>query len=144
MTLRKATAYKRRARLVVHASSRTTDGVWVLDEPCIGLDVHCEDEELGAAARQALASSRDGVPHPSNWSGVLQPLLAAAGVRSWNTFAKSASCIELEDRDGALFLFPTANLGATEGFERQDALKLECTMANDSTLGATIRKLFQH
>jgi Immunity protein Imm1 len=85
--MRQATAYRRMEHLFVHSSSRTTDGVWILSEPCIKLDEECTDGDLGAAVQACLQGSRTGVPHPTSWGHLLDPLLVLAGEKSWGTLA---------------------------------------------------------
>lgn len=114
--MKAATAYLRKGRFFVHALFRTTDGVWIFAEPCEHLDLACSDRELGDLIQQALDGSRTGVPHPRVWTGLLGPLLKRAGVRSWNAFAKSASCAGVEEALGTVSVTPTRNLGAKGGF----------------------------
>ena len=83
-----ATVYSRSSKLYLHASSRTTDGVWILTEPVVSLDGRASDEEIGSAVQAVLKQSRTGVPHPTNWTQLLTPLLNAARARSWNKFAE--------------------------------------------------------
>lgn len=119
-----ATVFSRSTALIVHPSSRTTDGVWILAEPCVWLSADVSDDALGEAVLAALAASRTDVPHPTNWKGVLQPLLAVAGVTTWAAFAKSALCVHVSldgDGDDTMHVTPTANLGAREGFEELQA-----------------------
>ncbi len=66
---------------------------------------------------ETLNASEEGVPHPTNWSGLLAPLLEIAGVKAWSTFTKGAKSLDLEAEGGRLKVVPTRNLGPREGFE---------------------------
>ena len=140
--MKRATAYIRSNTFVIHASSRTSDGVWILTEPCIRLPTNCSDEQLGNAVLSALGGPEDGVTPPSQWRGLLDPLLNAAGVKSWKTFAKSASCVEIEQNANSLVLIPTINLGPDEGYQASEQ-KTELSLpANGDTIGARLRDVF--
>lgn len=137
-----ATAYRRGSAVLVHPSARTTDGVWILSEPCVRLPSDCSDVELGDAVLSALKGSKSPLPHPTEWKGVLEPLLDAAGVRSWKTFAKCAACVEVAALAGELEFVPTENMGADEGFEANEPDKSIVTLPTSSeVVGATLRKL---
>jgi hypothetical protein len=85
-----ATAYLRKNKVFVHPDARTTDGVWIFWLPVLMQDA-VDGAELDAKILEALANSREGVPHPTDWTGLGEPLLQAAGVKSWNSFAHSAN-----------------------------------------------------
>lgn len=117
LAMKCATVYLFKRDLILHAMSKTTDGVWILNEPCERFAADVAEDMLGAAAKAALQRSRSEVPHPTDFRAVTEPLLRAAGVKSWNTFAKSARCVELEESEpGVLELIPTENKGADDGF----------------------------
>lgn len=140
--MKRATVYRRGPALLVHPSSRTTDGVWILSEPCVRLPSDCSDVEMGNAVLSALEGSKSPVPHPSQWKRVLEPLLKAAGVEAWKTFAKSAVCVEVEAQDGQLEFIPTENLGGDEGFQADESKKTGVTLPTTSeVVGATLRKV---
>ena len=115
--MKRAVVYQRKSKFFVHASSRTTDGVWILAEPCLSADETIDNERLGAMIQTALAGSLGSVPHPTEWAKLLNPLLTQARVKSWNTFAEAATCAEIEKEDGRTMVVPTRNLGVTGGFE---------------------------
>jgi hypothetical protein len=139
--MKRATAYRRAQKLYIHASSKTTDGVWIFQSPCIALGDSCSDFDLGAAVSRALAESRTGVPHPLTFKGLIDPLLLEASVKSWTTFSKGTTCAEIERTEGSVAIVPTRNLGSSEGF----APRTERTVIVDngalSDVGATLRRL---
>ena len=138
--MKRATAYRRKGHFFVHASSRTTDGVWILTEPCVKLDETCSDEDLGEATRAAISASRAGVPHPRNFAGLLDPLLRQAGVKTWSAFAKTATCAEIEADGGKVSVIPTRNLGVDEGFQPDPDRASSADLDDTDSLGAGVRR----
>ena len=138
--MRRVTIYRRKKQFLVHASSRTTNGVWILWDPCLAVPVTSDDRELQRAIRAALDGSRADVPHPRVWKGLLDPLLALAGVKSWSTFSKNASCIEIEEEGSRVILIPTKNLGPDEGFQADASRQIALDSASEE-LGSAVRRL---
>jgi hypothetical protein len=95
-SMKRASVYARRGVMLVCPSSRTTDGVWVVTKPVAVVPGDASDADLGATVKASLDQSAENVPHPDEWDAVLQPLLAAAGVKSWKAFVTGTECIELE------------------------------------------------
>jgi hypothetical protein len=114
--------------------------VWILTEPVVKLDEGCSDGELGEAARAAMSASRTGVPHPQTWAGLLDPLLRLAGVKTWSTFAKSATCAEIEEEGAKVSVIPTRNLGAKEGFQPVPARAHIVDGHATDSIGACVRQ----
>jgi hypothetical protein len=141
--MKRATVYHRKGKFFAHASSQTTAGVWILSEPCLALDDTCTDHELGSALLGALAGSENAVAHPQSWKGLLDPLLTQAGVKSWGTFSKTATCLEVEADAGHIALIPTLNLGVDAGFQADpsQAVSVDAAPAVPAVLGASARKL---
>src|SRR3989338_4755350 len=139
--MKRAIVYQRWSVILVHPSSRTTEGVWILSIPCVRLPTDCSDAELGEARQSALEGSKASVPHPTQWNGVLEPLLKVADVGAWKTFAKSAVCVEVEQEADGLNLIPTINRGINEGF-RVDGPKTKSIAmpVSPDHLGASLRE----
>ena len=114
--MKMATAYMRGERIFLHASCKTTVGVWILCRPVYALN---QDDrgDLGSAILDALDGSQENVPHPTVWKGLFDPILQLAHVKSWNAFAKSAKCVEIEFGTNRVSFLPTRNLGPKDGFE---------------------------
>jgi hypothetical protein len=108
-----ATAYKRRERIFLHASAKTTVGVWILWPPVLAVD---GVSALGQNIRLVLKGSRLNVPHPTSWTGLTGPLLRLANVRTWNAFARSAKCVQIESSADRVAFLPTRNGDTKEGF----------------------------
>jgi hypothetical protein len=114
--MKAAIVYKRADRIYIHALSKTTAGVWIATPPFIQVEGGALSD-LGKSVMEALGGSQPQVPHPTKWGGLLAPLLAQAGVKTWETFIREAQCISLEATEDRLKLIPNRNLGTTEGFE---------------------------
>ena len=69
----------------------------MLTGPCIKLPVSTSTTiELGEAALESLAQSGAIVPHPADLDALPPgPVLASAGVKSWSTFSRGATCLGL-------------------------------------------------
>jgi hypothetical protein len=139
--VKRATIYRREDGFFVHASSRTTDGVWILDDPCLKVEEDAGDNSVGTAIRAALDGSRSGIAHPRTWTGLLESLFRLARVKSWATFAKTAKCAEIEEEGDAITVTPAINLGVDEGFQlgHKQGLVLEATTSVE-VLGANVRR----
>lgn len=111
-----AAAYRIGDAIILHASSRTTAGLWILSTPVLACDAG-DTLQLGKGILAALEGSVDGVPHPTSWKGRFDPVLRLAGVRSWRSFARTASCVEIECEKASMKFEPTRNLGPKEGYE---------------------------
>lgn len=138
--MKRAIVYKRMSKYFVHASSRTTEGVWILTEPWLSADATVNDERLGEIIQAALAGSVSGIPHPTEWSGLLDPLLRLAGVNSWAKFAEAAASAEIETNDGTISILPTKNLGVEGGFEPLPSRIVTVDSEATRELGATVRE----
>lgn len=138
--MKRATAYQRDASILVHPSSRTSDGVWILSEPCVRLSSDCDDAELGEVILSALGVSRLSLPHPTDWRGILEPLLKCAGLKTWKSFVRGAVCVEVEERGEQLEFWSTRNLGSDQGFEVDESKRTAVTLpASPVAIGAALR-----
>lgn len=136
-----ANVYLQRGNFLLLPLSRLIDGGWVNDEPVHSYPLEVSDHELGIAITEAISQSRGGVPTPTNWKAVLAPLLAAAGVRSWSAFQRSAQACLVECLNEKITIVPTTNGGATTGYSflRDDALTV-LTRCPPEELGSAIRR----
>jgi hypothetical protein len=139
--MKRAVIYQRKSKFFVHASSRTTDGAWILAEPCLSADEAIDDERLATIVLTALAGSLSDVPHPTEWTKLLLPLLKQAKVKSWSAFAESATCAEIEKDDGRTTVVPTRNLGVAGGFEPDPSRSLIVGSTATAELGASVRRV---
>jgi hypothetical protein len=98
---RLVTVYRRRGVLILEPSCRTVASVWIGSLPIVKLDEECPNQVLGQTLLDLLEKSRTGVPHPAHpeSKALLQPLLDAAGVKSYRAFAKgTTSCGVVQDQ----------------------------------------------
>jgi len=139
--MKRATAYKREDRIFLHASSRTTAGVWILTAPVLAPD-RDDRAHLGSAVLHALEGSQEGIEHPTSWKGIIDPVLQLAGVKSWDAFAKSARCVEIKFGTNRVSFLPTKNLGAKDGFEPLSA-QIKSSSSEPEALGAALLSAFK-
>jgi hypothetical protein len=144
MTLRLAAMYARPKDFVIQPESRTTAGVWIGSEPVQVLANESDIATVALAVRTALAASRDGVAHPTDWKAVLQPLLNGAKIKSWNALQKSAKMVGIEMSDVELRILSSRN-GGTSGDDKgyhslpETAIVL-ATGCSDEELGSALRQ----
>jgi hypothetical protein len=97
----------------------------------------------GEAIFEALDASHEAVPHPTNWNGLLSPLLELAGVKSWATFMRSAKCLNVEAEDERLTIIPQRNLGPKEGYESLSEKTIEFPLGSrPEEIGAALEEAF--
>ncbi|WHU05013.1 hypothetical protein [Sphingomonas sp. NIBR02145] len=133
---KRVSIYERSGTVYVVTSHQTQAGFWVDDE---GVEVlpGAQPVDVGNAVEAALARSREGVPTPPPSADLSAPLLAAAGVASWNTFAKVAKYVGVRQNGDAIKVTPYRNLGGKDGFDpmQDKAISLP---AGDTGLAATL------
>lgn len=133
--MKAATIYERKGKLYVHSSSKTTAGLWVINTPVLAVE-RDDIEEVGRSIRECLTASREGVPHPASFANLFDPVLDLAGVKSFNTFVKSAKCVEIEANDDTtVTLIPTRNDGAEDGFAPLPS-RVEAVLGSNFALGS--------
>lgn len=108
--------YERKGVVYVSASHQTQAGFWVGDSNVVAL-IDPQAADVGSAVEAALARSRENVPTPPTSADLSGPLLAAAGVASWNTFARMAKHVDVYQKGDVFEITPYRNLGGKEGFE---------------------------
>lgn len=134
----------RKGRLYVVSEARMRYGRfangWV-----VAVDEGIADVALGDLVRQALAASKfvSTMPNLREPDSPTNALLAAAGVKSYNGYAKSARevTVSLDDSVSGFLITPTRNGGPREGWVMLEdhAIHLEAG-ASDEQIGAAIRE----
>jgi hypothetical protein len=133
--------YERAGTVYVIASHKTQAGFWVDDDEVTPL-VAPQPADLGNAVQAALARSREGVPNPPPSADLSVPLLAAAGVASWNTFAKAAKHVDVLLNGNTIKVMPYKNLGGKDGFDpMQD--KATLVPSGDLKLGEIVMRALE-
>ncbi|MEO3430389.1 hypothetical protein AAFN88_16145 [Pelagibius sp. CAU 1746] len=137
-----AAVYLRDAQIVLHSQSKTDVGVWIACAPFLTLASDSSDQELGEAVLAALAGSKENVPHPnqSKRSKIVTPLLKAAKVKSWNTFARDTSSVSLRQRENTTFFTPMENQGTKSGFVDMQGSALSILDGSAQEVGAALRE----
>jgi hypothetical protein len=115
--MQRAAAYQLRNKFLAYSESRTVAGVWVAGSPFITLSLTSDADEVGRAVYEALAGSRDGVPHPSDWKSIPAERLGAAGMRSEADFMRGARLLNISYDGSRISLEPTKN-GGTKGEDK--------------------------
>jgi len=109
-----AGVYLRRGMVYMHPLVKTTEGLSIFAEPVLAAEAA---NSCAATQLLALLSVRRGViPHPTSWQGLTDPLIKAAGARSFNEFAKATKYVEAQMEGDTVSLVPTRNGGRSEGF----------------------------
>lgn len=136
---------RRGERFIVYPTSRTVHGVWIASDPCVAIGVDCSEAELGTVVLSALEASKSSVPHPTDWSRTPDPVLDAAGVKTWSEFDTDCISVDVEDPGDRFEFVPRENKGADEGSEEIS----EKTSSNEKPstpelIGAALREAFSH
>jgi hypothetical protein len=111
-----ANIYLRKGKFFVSALHKTEAGFWVADAEKTVLE-SSDESSLRKAVVLALSRSQNGVPTPSRDANIVGPLLAAANVSTWSTFAKLAKCVDVHLGNGELEITPYRNMGGSDGYE---------------------------
>jgi hypothetical protein len=112
------TVYRRRGQYLLNSNSQATSGVWI-GKLFRVLPTSIPEEQLGREVLSALQLSRTGIAHPDpkDWPAIQQPLLDAAGVKSWSQFAKGTDMVTVRLGDGVIEVTPERQASGEEGFE---------------------------
>lgn len=114
--MKAATIYERSGTLYIHSLSKTTTGLWLMNEPVLAV-ANGEARDVGDAIKKCLFASREGLPHPTTFRPAFDVVQELAGVKSYRAFVKSAKCVQAWMKDDrTVTLTPTRNGGARDGF----------------------------
>lgn len=100
--------YFRSSKVFIQAMAKTEGfGMWVSHGPVTTSTL--KDSQLGALILDTFQHSIEGIKHPSKeqWPNVLNPLLAAAGVKTESRFKKGLQTIRVSESDGNCSLQPS-------------------------------------
>ncbi len=128
-----ASVYKLKDRLLIHAESKTTSGIWISCEPFLPLPLDSDASTVGDSVLSALAASLSGVPLPTDWKSASKARLSAAGVRSGRSFMLGSELVTVMKDKSRYLLEPHHNGGTSDegkGFhplpELQHTVGLNC------------------
>jgi hypothetical protein len=140
LIMKRATVYLRSGVIYMHASSKTTAGVWIFAPPCLRVELASTDRELGQEVARTLEGSQSGIAHPRQWGGLIEPLLQLANVKTWNAFARRASCVNVDLEASRISVVPMRNLGPDEGFLAMTGSALVVDSEQLEEVGARVRQ----
>ena len=102
----------------------------------IVLPVDASGDRIRAQLSDSLRDSERVLPHPaqSEWKGLFDPFLKAAGVRSFRSFMQAASMLMVEQNDTGMAITPMRNAGPRGGF--QEILEERMMLPNDEQAAA--------
>jgi hypothetical protein len=116
--MKTAHVFEYNGNLYFRPYSQTTAGVWIGTDSIMRLDTAAPNSEIGRVVLLVIDKSQYAIPHPSVWSEMDDdPLLKAAGVKSWSAFMKKAKCLAVDLENLTLRLIPRRNMGPREGYE---------------------------
>jgi hypothetical protein len=139
--MQKAAAFLRKGRIFLHPYARTTLGFWIFSLPVYVADE--SDQDVGGKLLAVLSNSAEGIPHPATWKGLTDPLLQAAGVRSFDSFTKFTRCLDITCDEDAVVLIPTKNGGPRDAFLHLNDKAITCS-PSESDLASAVRTAFQN
>ena len=112
-------------------------------DPCIAsgpvkaLPADAGAAALGAAVTAGLDASTSNLPWPKDFKKVTVPLLGAAGVKSWSTFAKKAENLRV-NREGATLRILPSTRSSTGSFDPVPDRERTLVQAVPETIGETV------
>jgi hypothetical protein len=112
-------------------------------DPCIASGPVFVIQDVAGLGEQILAAldlSRSDLPWPKDWKKVIEPLLSAAGVKSWPAFAKRATSIRV-DRTGTLISLRPSKRDEKGAFHDLPEQVQELDSPSAQTLGALTASL---
>jgi hypothetical protein len=136
-----ASAYLRAGKVYIHADVMTKDGIWIMNEPLLACGSK-DTSALGQCILDALKGSKQGVRHPGRRKDLIAHLLQLAGVKSYNTFARLAKNVSIEQEKDRILFIPTRNGGPGTGFVPVDKKSRE-THADVEDLGKMLLVAFE-
>jgi hypothetical protein len=113
--MKSAGAYKRGKNIFLYTLCKTTNGVYIGCGPIVTIGAN-DLRGSGKSLLEVLEKSKEGVAHPTQWAGFDEPLLRAAGVKSWPTFSRSAKHVDIQWAGNRIQFVPTRNAGPRGGF----------------------------
>jgi hypothetical protein len=114
--MRMINVYEKKGRLYVRSCARTTTGLWIDHGPVLTVASDAPAVEIGLIVERAIENSVSDVPHPASPRLVSEPLLLAAGVRTFGAFARGAKLVSVSHDENGVGVTPKRNGGSSEGF----------------------------
>jgi hypothetical protein len=139
-----ASAYLYDGTIIVHANNRTYNNIGWNSEPVSTVSHDAGTTAIGELIRSTILASRWDAEHSDPLDGD-NPVLQAAGVKSWTTLERKALLIHFELRDGTFTMIPNRATVRGEGrgwcgLDDQVILADACT---DAELGDAAVRAFE-
>ena len=139
-----ASAYLYEGTLIVNANNRTYNNIGWNSDPISTIAYDSDKALIGQLIRSTVLASRWDAEHAESL-GSDNPVLQAAGVKSWTTMERKALLIHVELRDGTFTVIPNRATLRGEGqgwivLDDQITLPEDCT---DEELGDAAVRAFE-
>jgi len=139
-----ASAYLYNGTLIVHASNRTYNNIGWNSEPISTIAYDADNALIGQLIRSTVLASRWDAERADPLDSD-NPVLRAAGVKSWTTMERKALLIHVGLRDGSFTVIPNRATLRGEGrgwsgLDEQITLPESCT---DGELGDAAVRAFE-
>jgi len=138
---KRASAHLRKSTLYFNPLSQTVLSAWIGKPPYLKVGIMESDNEINVMVLAVLEESTEGIPYPKTFDGLFEPILTLAGVKSYRTFMKGASCCELAEENGVITITPTRNQGAN-GFTHLNDLSIEVSLSETKNIAKKLREAF--
>jgi len=137
-----ASAFLRKGNIFIQGSSQTTTGVWITSGPVHIFNQEANTQEIGDAIIDLLKCSIQGIPHPkqTEWKNIQAPMLNAAGVKTWSTFAKGTKAVGMVYEGETVTMAPSFEY-ETQGGTSYKETNIKCSFSSGE-LGETLLKAF--
>lgn len=97
----KISIYLKNQFLYICAAKKTTDGVFLDDEPHLIVPLQSSCDEIGKSFSDALLASKEVIPHPKTFDNVPTLFFQHAKTKSWKAFVKGTRFFSIEiDKNG--------------------------------------------
>ncbi|GEM_PF-6009679 len=131
--MRSAQLYRRRNKYFVNPLVGSDGGEPVLfAPPVVVLPVDVSTSKLGEAIQAALGASHRHAPWPTDWKGLIAPLLIPAGVKDWASFAKGALSVRVDEDGSSVTLLPSTSKQEKNAFTPLDSAFDVCVEGGDA------------
>jgi hypothetical protein len=142
MADRKATVYRRAGLVLVNRVDTTTEGIPVSTDQVLTFGLDASPDLVGQGLLDVVRQARSHIPplSRSEWVTGFDPVLRAAGVRSWRAFIRGCRDLSVFDEGDELRLVPSVNKGAREGFSLIDASEIRTTKRVARTVGEAVMR----
>ena len=139
--MKRASASIYKDKIYYVASGKTESWLWVTIEPVLSSSRKESSSVLGEFVRNILDSSKVDIPDPDPKT-YQNPVVKAAGAKSWFGFAKEATSVFLFEENGTVEILPSKWAGRKEGVIVLDDKPILASSDNPNELGQALRKAF--